>query len=56
MKNSTDFAFKVSLITTIVLGLIEWRAPGFVSYVFPFPLFIVMTAALALSSNHPKKV
>lgn len=54
MNAQLNFAFVVSFISTIVFGLIEWRAPGFVSYVFPFPLLILLTGILAiLSSRKP---
>jgi len=44
MKEYLFFAFKVSFVATILFGIIEWRAPGFVSYVFPFPVLIFITS------------
>jgi hypothetical protein len=52
MKEHLRFAFYVSLVSTIVLGLIEWHIPGFVSYVFPFPILLLVTAMLAVVSTH----
>ncbi|MFA5946143.1 MAG: HIT family protein [Patescibacteria group bacterium] len=51
MQKYYQFAFLVSFISTIIFGLIEWRAPGFVSYVFPFPLLILLTGFLAFWSR-----
>ncbi|MFA5946955.1 MAG: HIT family protein [Patescibacteria group bacterium] len=55
MKATYDFAFKVSAIATAVFLFIEWRAPGFVSYAFPFPWLIFATALFYfLSTNNFK--
>ena len=44
MKAYFDFAFKVFSAATAVFLFIEWRVPGFVSYAFPFPLLLLVTA------------
>jgi histidine triad (HIT) family protein len=51
MKAYLNFAFKVSFIATLVFAFIEWRIPGFVSYVFPFYWFFFVTAVLGILST-----
>ncbi len=48
MKSLLHFAFSVSFLTVLILLFIEWKIPGFVSYVFPFYILIVGLFVLGL--------
>lgn len=50
MKNLISFAFHAALVTTIAFLFIEWRVPGFVSYVFPFYWLVIVTTVLGFFS------